>query len=65
VNTDSLTDTQRRVFDHLVLGKSNKEIASAVSLAEASVKGHITAIMTKFNCKSRCKVIARHYLEQA
>lgn len=64
MNTDSLTDTQRRVFALLVLGKSNLEIATAVNLAEKSVKTHVTAILKTFGCESRAKVIARHYLEK-
>jgi DNA-binding NarL/FixJ family response regulator len=65
MNTDSLTASQRRVFDQLILGKTNLEIAKAVFLAEKSVKGHVTAILKAFNCDSRSRLIARHYRGQA
>lgn len=61
VLTEALTHKQRLVFDQLVLGKNNKEIATAVDATEKTVKQHITAILKKFGCDSRCRLVARHY----
>lgn len=64
MNTDALTARQRRVFDQLVLGKTNLEIAQAVCLTEKTVKGYVTKILKTFGCDSRSRLIARHYREQ-
>lgn len=65
MTTESLTECQRRVFDRLVKGDSNLEIANALEIGEKTVKAHITAILKAFNCTTRCKLIVRHYTEQA
>lgn len=61
MNTSVLTPAQIRVFDRLVQGDSNLEIARATGIAEKTVKTHVTAIFRKFGCESRARVIARHY----
>lgn len=66
MDTDKLTDQQRVVFQWLILGKSNKEIADELGgLSEKTIKAHVTHIFKALKCTSRSQVIARHYLEQA
>lgn len=64
MNTDALTDLQRRVFDLVIQGHSNGEIAKAVYRSVGSVKTSMTAILKHFACDSRARLIARHYLER-
>lgn len=61
MNTAVLTAAQRLVFDQLLLGNNNREIAAAIGCAEKTVKQHITAILQTFGCDSRCRVVAKHY----
>ena len=56
-----LTKRQRQVFDQLIEGKSNEEIAVALDCAVKTVKTHITPILQIFGCDSRCKLIVKHY----
>lgn len=49
----TLTARQRRVFDLLSQGLSNKEIARALGLHESTVKVHVSAILGKLDCPNR------------
>lgn len=53
---------QADVFALLIQGKSNAEIAQALSLAEKTIKSYVTAVLRDKECKSRAQLIARHYL---
>jgi DNA-binding NarL/FixJ family response regulator len=48
-----LTPRQREVLEQLKHGKSNKEIAKGLDLAEGTVKLHVTAILKSLDLKSR------------
>jgi DNA-binding NarL/FixJ family response regulator len=52
-----LTARQGMVLGELALGKSNKEIARALSLSEATVKVHVTAIMKALNAHNRTQAV--------
>jgi DNA-binding NarL/FixJ family response regulator len=52
-----LTRRQQAVLRELATGKSNKEIAFALDLAEATVKVHIAAIMRALNAQNRTQVV--------
>jgi len=52
-----LTRRQQAVLRELAMGKSNKEIAYALELAEATVKVHIAAIMRALNAQNRTQVV--------
>jgi DNA-binding NarL/FixJ family response regulator len=52
-----LTRRQQAVLRELATGKSNKEIAYALDLAEATVKVHIAAIMRALNAQNRTQVV--------
>jgi DNA-binding NarL/FixJ family response regulator len=55
--TDSLTPRQREVLELVIEGLSNREIAERLTLAEATVKVHITAILRAYGVNSRAKAI--------
>nr|WP_320143985.1 response regulator transcription factor [uncultured Cohaesibacter sp.] len=49
----SLTNQQGRILQLICEGKLNKQIAFELSIAETTVKAHVTAIMRKLGVKSR------------
>ena len=49
----SLTPQQSRILQLVCEGKLNKQIAYEMSLAEATVKAHVTAMLRKLNVHSR------------
>ncbi|CAO3422979.1 LuxR C-terminal-related transcriptional regulator [Azospirillum doebereinerae] len=53
---DRLTDRQRDVFQLLLAGNSNKEIARGLGVLEGTVKVHVRAIMQKLGVRNRTQV---------
>ena len=49
---NSLSDREREVFEHVVQGKLNKQIAADLGIHERTVKLHRTAITTKLRLPS-------------
>ena len=56
-HSHSLTPRQLQVLALLVQGCSNKEIASRMQLAEATVKMHITAILKSLGATNRTQAV--------
>jgi DNA-binding NarL/FixJ family response regulator len=54
----TLTPRQSEVLDLVIEGLANKEIADRLSLAEATVKVHITAILRAYGVSNRTKAIS-------
>jgi DNA-binding NarL/FixJ family response regulator len=52
-----LTDQQRRVLQHLQQGRLNKQIAYDLSISEATVKAHVTAIFRKLGVLNRTQAV--------
>lgn len=52
----SLTPQQRRVFDCMSDGLSNKQIALRLDVQESTVKVHASAVFAKLGCNNRIKV---------
>lgn len=50
---DGLTPRQREVLRHLCEGKSNKDIARALSVEEITVKIHLRAVFARLNVHNR------------
>lgn len=53
----SLTNQQARILDLICEGKLNKQIAYDLSIAETTVKAHVTAIMRKLCVQSRTQAV--------
>lgn len=52
-----LTNQQARILQLICEGKLNKQIAYELSIAETTVKAHITAIMRKLGVQSRTQAV--------
>lgn len=52
-----LTPREMDVLALIAKGKSNKEIGAALSVAEATVKVHVTSILSKLNAADRTQAI--------
>lgn len=50
---DRLTQREREVLVMIALGKSNKEIAQELVLTEGTVKGYVSAVLTKIGVQDR------------
>ena len=48
---EKLTDREREVLDHLLTGKLNKEIASALDVSQRTVEGHRSRIREKMHAR--------------
>lgn len=53
----TLTRQQARILRLMGAGKLNKQIAFDLSIAEATVKAHITAILRKLNVQNRTQAV--------
>lgn len=56
---DPLTDKEERILELLSQGKSNKQIAATVFLAEGTVKNYVSRIMDKLHARSRTELAVR------
>lgn len=52
-----LTGRERSVFDHVVAGKSNKEIARVLGITERTVKMHRAQVMAKMQAGSLAELV--------
>ena len=50
---DSLTERERRILDLLAEGRSNREIAAAMFLAEKTVKNYVSNLLSKMGMSRR------------
>jgi FixJ family two-component response regulator len=55
---DTLTPSERRVFDLMVRGKLNKQIAAELGTAERTVKWHRHNLMQRLQLQSLAEVVA-------
>ena len=53
----SLTNQQGRILELICEGKLNKQIAYDLSIAEGTVKAHVTAIMRKLGVQRRTQAV--------
>jgi len=65
VDLSKLTPRQRDVLYHMAQGSSNKEIARALDVAEATIKIHAAAVMRALGVRNRTEaaVVAKKHLE--
>jgi DNA-binding NarL/FixJ family response regulator len=55
----ALTAREEDVFEHLVRGRSNRQIAELLRLTESTVKSHVHHIFAKFGVGSRNELFGR------
>jgi DNA-binding NarL/FixJ family response regulator len=48
-----MTERQRQVFERLVQGKCNKEIAAEMNITVRTVAFHVSSLLREFNCETR------------
>lgn len=53
---EPLTEKEERILDLLAQGKSNKQIAATVFLAEGTIKNYVSRIMDKLHARSRLEL---------
>jgi DNA-binding NarL/FixJ family response regulator len=58
---DQLTDRERDVFNRLIRGDSNQEIADRLFIGEATVRTHVTALLSKLNLPNRVHAVIWAY----
>ncbi len=56
---EDLTPRELEVLRHLALGRSNKEIASALSIGDETVKTHVGAVLSKLQVENRAQAIVQ------
>lgn len=54
-----LTPAERRVYELLLRGLSNKEIASALGRAEPTIKNQVASVLRKHHVPSRARLLAQ------
>lgn len=57
VRLSTLTNQQARILSYICDGKLNKQIAYELSIAETTVKAHVTAIMRKLGVQNRTQAV--------
>ena len=56
---ESLTARETEVLRHVALGLSNKDIATALSVREETVKTHVTHLLAKLDVQNRAQAIVQ------
>jgi DNA-binding NarL/FixJ family response regulator len=59
VPADELTPRETEVLRHLALGRSNRDIASALSVSEETVKTHVGHVLSKLQVENRAQAIVQ------
>jgi FixJ family two-component response regulator len=54
---DALSPRERSVLDHVVAGRLNKQIASAIGASERTVKAHRARVMSKMGASSVAELV--------
>lgn len=54
-----LTFKQKQVLEHLAEGLMNKQIAAEMELSVATIKLHVSGILTRLNVKTRTAAVVK------
>ncbi|MFV0279292.1 MAG: response regulator [Rhodoblastus sp.] len=58
-DSEPLTDRENSILRLVAIGRSNKEIANELNLAEGTVKNYVSRIMDKLNVRSRTELAVK------
>ena len=58
---DTLTDREREVLAHLAAGANNAEISDELYIGAATVKSHVSSILTKLGLRDRAQAVVFAY----
>ena len=53
-----LTEREKQILQHVARGDVNKEIASALSISENTVKTHMKSVFSKLHARDRAEAVA-------
>jgi DNA-binding NarL/FixJ family response regulator len=56
-----LTEREREVLQQVAAGNSNAEVAAALHLSVATVKTHISRLLSKLDCRDRAQLVVVAY----
>jgi DNA-binding NarL/FixJ family response regulator len=59
-----LNEKEQRILELIVEGRSNRQIAKAIYLAEGTVKNYVTRIMEKFHANTRTELAVMSVRQQ-
>lgn len=57
---NALSDRQRQIFEKLLKGRNNEEIANEMDLAESTIKGHLQEVYLKLGVPNRYFAIIQY-----
>lgn len=61
---DQLTSAQLLVFEQMILGLSNQQIANQLFINIKTVKFHVTQIYEKCAVKTRAELLVKHFTQK-
>jgi len=53
----TLTNREKEIYDLVVTGMSDRDIAEALNIATRTVSNHVARILSKYNIRDRKKLI--------
>jgi DNA-binding NarL/FixJ family response regulator len=60
----TLKPSEQRVYELVLQGRNNQDIALQLGIAEKTVKAHVTVILRQAKLKSRCELIVAYYQQK-